>query len=67
MHFTGEENTYYFTIKQNGYSISGKLSINNLEDNNRIKKEGGKYTIHIKLTPDDVPMPVGAELKVPYT
>ena len=67
MHFTGEENTYYFTIKQNGYSISGKLSINNLEDNNRIKKEGGKYTIHIKLTPDDVPMPVGAELKVRYT
>ena len=67
MHFTGEENTYYFTIKQNGYSISGKLSINNLEDNNRIKKEGGKYTIHIELTPDDVPMPVGAELKVRYT
>ena len=67
MHFTGEENTYYFTIKQNGYSISGKLSINTLEDNNRIKKEGGKYTIHIELTPDDVPMPVGAELKVRYT
>lgn len=67
MHFTGEENTYYFTIKQNGYSISGRLSINNLEDNNRIKEEGGKYTIHIELTPDDVPMPVGAELKVRYT
>ena len=67
MHFTGEENTYYFTIKQNRYSISGRLSINNLEDNNRIKKGGGKYTIHIELTPDDVPMPVGAELKVRYT
>ena len=67
MHFTGEETTYYFTIKQNRYSISGRLSINNLEDNNRIKKGGGKYTIHIELTPDDVPMPVGAELKVRYT
>lgn len=66
MHFTGEETTYYFTINQNGYSISGRLSINNLEDNNRIKKGGGKYTIHIELTPDDVPMPVGAELKVRY-
>lgn len=67
MHFTGEETTYYFTIKQNRYSIRGRLSINNLEDNNRIKKGGGKYTIHIELTPDDVPMPVGAELKVRYT
>ena len=67
MHFTGEENTYYFTITQQAYSIVGTLSINNLEDNNRIKKVGGKYTIHIELSPNDVPMPVGAELKVRYS
>ena len=67
MHFTGEESTFYFTITQLKYSIQGALVINNLEDNNRIKKEGGKYTIHIDLTPDDVPMPVGAKLKVQYS
>lgn len=67
MHFTGEESTFYFTIKQLKYSIKGLPTIQNLEANNRIKKEGGKYTIHIDLTPDDVPMPVGAKLRVQYS
>ena len=67
MHFTGEETTYYFTITQNRYSIRGIPSINGLGTDNRIKGEGGKYTIHIELTPDDVAMPTGAQLKVRYT
>ena len=67
MHFTGEENTYYFMIKQNKYTITGYPTILNLDENNRIKKEGGKYTIHIELEPTDVPMPVGAKLRVRYT
>lgn len=67
MHFTGEETTYYFTITQSRYSIKGIPSINGLGTDNRIKGEGGKYTIHIELTPDDVAMPTGAQLKVRYT
>ena len=67
MHFTGEETTYYFTITQNRYSIRGIPSINGLGTDNRIKGEGGKYTIHIELTPDYVAMPTGAQLKVRYT
>lgn len=66
MHFTGEETTYYFTIKQIKYDITGIPTIQNLEENNRIKKEGGKYTIHIELAPNDVPMPIGAKLKISY-
>ena len=67
MHFNGEEQTFYFTITQKRYSIKGILSIDNIEENGNIKTEGGKYALHINLTPDDVPMPVGAVLKVSYT
>lgn len=67
MHFTGEENTFYFTITQFKYKIQGTLVIDGLEANNRIKKEGGEYTIRINLIPDDVPMPVGGKLKVQYS
>jgi hypothetical protein len=67
MHFNGEEQTFYFTITQKRYSIKGTLSIDNIEENGNIKTEGGKYTLHINLTPDDVLMPMGADLKVSYT
>lgn len=67
MHFNGKENIFYFTIKQQKYVIEGTPTIQNLEENNRIKKDGDKYTIHIDLTPNDVPMPIGAKLKIQYT
>lgn len=67
MHFTGEENTFYFTITQFKYKIKGTLVIEGLEADSRIKQEGGEYAIRINLTPDDVPMPIGAKLKVQYS
>lgn len=67
MHFNGETNTYYFTITQYRYSIRGELAIDNLEANNRLNVNGGNYTMHITLTPNDVPMPVGAKLKIDYS
>ena len=67
MHFTGEESTFYFTITQLKYRIKGTLVIEGLEADSRIKQEGGEYTIRINLTPDDVPMPIGARLKVQYS
>lgn len=67
IHFNGEEETYYFMLTQYKYDIVGKPTIDGINKSDRIPVGEGTYTIHITLSPGDVPMPVGASLQVEYT
>lgn len=63
--FDGVTHSYDIPITQRGYTLYATLSTTPILDkDHRVPKDGGTYSVHAKITPDDIAFAAGQKIAV---